>query len=100
MINLGGVVTYVLGQPAWRVSPYFGGWAQGILQRTAALPGLRAVRNNSGLALGGLVGLQVRLPHGGLFLEGGYRHNLAEQLPVQAPEWNTGFLLLGYRLSL
>ena len=100
MVNVGGVLTYVIGRPTWRVSPYLGFWGQAILQRTAGEVGSRAVRNNTGLVLGGLAGAQVRLWHGGIFAEVGYRHAVAQQIQVETPEWNTAFLLLGYRLSL
>jgi hypothetical protein len=65
---------------------------------TEATPG----KNMQGqrFALGGLVGAQVRLGPGGLFLEAGYRHVLwaSQSSPDTAPDSLT--FALGYRLFL
>lgn len=100
LINLGGAVRYVIARPTWRVSPYLGLWAQGLLQRQAPTGAAAALPDNeTGLALGGLVGAQVRLWHGGIFTELGYRHTVYQKNPTAIPLWNAAFLLLGYRFS-
>ena len=100
LLNLGFTLTYRLGRPHWRVSPYFGLWTQVILQRIPdALGAIALQRNESGLLLGGLAGAQLRLWHGGLFTELGYRGPIYRQTAAAVPAWNTVFLLLGYRFS-
>lgn len=100
LINLGVALTYMLARPRWRVSPYVGLWAQGLLQRTPdALGAIPLQRNEGGLVLGGLGGAQVRLWRGGLFTELGYRGTLYRQTLAVVPAWSTVFLLLGYRLN-
>ncbi len=100
ILNLGGTITYVLGRPAWRVSPYFGLWAQALLARTLAQPQASPpLLPSRGAALGGLIGVQVRLWSGGLFTELGYRGALYPQGADAVPAWNTALLLLGYRLQ-
>lgn len=100
ILNLGGTITYVLGRPAWRISPYLGLWAQALLSRTLAQPAAGPVLLPSrGAALGGLIGAQVRLGSGGLFTELGYRGALYPEGAGEVAAWNTGFLLLGYRLT-
>lgn len=100
LLNFGLVLTYRIGRPRWRVSPYLGLWTQGILQRTPdALGAILLQRSESGLVLGGLGGAQLRLWHGGLFTELGYRGAVYRQTPAAVPAWSTVFLLFGYRLS-
>lgn len=100
LINLGVALTYMLARPRWRVSPYVGVWAQGLLQRTPdALGAIPLQRNEGGLVLGGLGGAQVRLWRGGLFTELGYRGTLYRQTLAVVPAWTTVFLMLGYRLN-
>lgn len=100
LINLGVALTYMLARPRWRVSPYVGLWAQGLLQRTPdALGAIPLQRNEGGLVLGGLGGAQVRLWRGGLFTELGYRGTLYRQTLAVVPAWSTVLLVLGYRLN-
>ena len=100
LINLGVAITYMLARPRWRVSPYVGLWAQGLLQRTPdALGAIPLQRNEGGLVLGGLGGAQVRLWRGGLFTELGYRGTLYRQTLAVVPAWSTVLLVLGYRLN-
>ena len=100
LLNVGFTLTYRLGRPHWRVSPYFGLWTQVILQRIPdALGAIALQRNESGILLGGLAGAQLRLWHGGLFTELGYRGPVYRQTAAAVPAWNTVFLLLGYRFS-
>lgn len=100
LLNVGGALTYFIARPAWRVSPYLGLLAQGLFPRAPALPlGTPPPPTTRGLALGGLVGAQVRLGIGGLFGELGYRGAVYQQQPIDSPVWNTFFLLLGYRVS-
>ena len=67
--------------------------------RVPAAPGGEPSPSTRGLALGGLVGAQVRLGIGGLFTELGYRGAVYQQTAVDSPAGNTWFLLLGYRVS-
>ena len=100
ILNLGGTITYVLGRPTWRVSPYLGLWAQALLARTLAQPQASPpLLPSRGAALGGLIGAQVRLWSGGLFTELGYRGALYPPGADEVPAFNTVFLLLGYRLA-
>lgn len=102
LLNLGGALTYVLARPSWRVSPYIGLWGQALLARPAAQPdGAAPLLPSRAAALGGLVGVQLRLWSGGLFTELGYRGALAQSgsATVPAPFFDTAFVLLGYRLT-
>lgn len=100
LLNVGFTLTYRLGRPHWRISPYFGLWTQVILQRIPdALGAIALQRNESGLLLGGLAGAQLRLWHGGLFTELGYRGPVYSQAAATIPAWSTALLLLGYRFS-
>ncbi len=99
ILNVGGALTYFIASSGWRLSPYVGLWAQGLFPRIPDGPGGRPSPSTRGLALGGLVGAQVRLFRGGLFTELGYRGAVYQQTPIDSPAWNTFSLLLGYRLS-
>lgn len=100
LLNFGLLLTYRIGRPRWRLTPYVGLWTQGILQRTPdALGAIPLQRSESGLVLGGLGGAQLRLWRGGLFTELGYRGAVYRQTAAAVPAWNTAFLLLGYRIS-
>ena len=99
LLNVGGALTYFIARSTWRLSPYVGLWAQGLFPRVPAAPGGEPSPSTRGLALGGLIGAQVRLGIGGLFTELGYRGAVYQQTAVDSPAWNTWFLLLGYRVS-
>ena len=100
LMNLGVAITYRLSRPRWRVSPYVGVWAQGMLQRTPdALGAIALQRNEGGLTLGGLAGAELRLGRGGIFTELGYRHTVYRQTRAVIPAWNAAQLLLGYRFT-
>lgn len=102
VLNLGGALTYVLSRPSWRVHPYVGLWAQAVLARAPGgqLAGITPLPSRGAL-LGGLVGVQLRLLRGSLFLfsELGYRGSVYQETAEVVPAWNTALLQLGFRLS-
>lgn len=99
ILNFGSALTYFIARSTWRLSPYVGLWAQGLFWRVPAASDGGQAASIRGLALGGLVGAQVRLYRGGLFTELGYRGAVYQQTPIDSPAWNTFSVLLGYRIS-
>lgn len=88
------------GRPSWRVLPYLGAGPQLLFARVPEALGVSpSLRSEAGAAFGVLLGLQIRAFMGGPFIEAGYRHTLYNQSGFTYPAWNSGTVLIGYRLT-
>ena len=99
IVNLGLPISFVIARPHWRLQPYVTFWPQLMAQKVPeSMLSSSFVRSEGGLLLGGQLGVLLKLWKGGLFIEGGYRGAVLSGAAATVPAWNTGSVLLGYRL--
>ncbi len=99
IVNLGLPISFVIARPHWRLQPYVTFWPQLMAQKVPeSMLSSSFVRSEGGLVLGGQLGVLLKLWKGGLFIEGGYRGAVLSGAAATVPAWNTGSVLLGYRL--
>lgn len=99
IVNLGLPISFVIARPHWRLQPYVTVWPQLMVQKVPeSMLSSSFVRSEGGLLLGGQLGVLLKLWKGGLFVEGGYRGQVLSNTTAAVPAWNTGSVLLGYRL--
>jgi hypothetical protein len=99
IVNVGLPISFVIARPHWRLQPYVTLWPQLMAQKVPeSMLSSSFVRSEGGLLLGGQVGALLKLWKGGLFIEGGYRGAVLSSAAATVPAWNTGSVLLGYRL--
>lgn len=99
IVNLGLPISFVIARPHWRLQPYVTLWPQLMAQKVPeSMLSSSFVRSEGGLLLGGQLGVLLKLWKGGLFIEGGYRGAVLSGAAATVPAWNTGSVLLGYRL--